>query len=410
MGFDLYPGSFEGGGWIGGLSRKLGLSPPLEKKSSAPTVNSGPRLVPDSRYVPRTTSSNRSSGSSIADILTRLESLQDSSRYLTPFEELERQARSQASSQYDPIISQLRSQMEGAQRRAGSNRTEVGRMFESLASDLGKSVPYVESIYKDTQQDTASKYSELRDRIGQQYSSSQQEQEALLKRLNIEAAAPDTMATQQRDKDYFTNLANVEGQTADTAIGMEGRAATEFTRRGGDLAKIEGTQRQADILTELENYLSEVEAQIGAQEIARDSSFTSLLSQLQSENSNQARQLSQRDFENYISSINLGRQLKKDELESLSTSAGAVKSPADVATRALGLGLDSSSTQAVQNVFLTSLLEDQVIAQGIDPNYGTSLTKEALAARMIEAGRNSGLNQRQLNALQTIALEYFGRR
>jgi hypothetical protein len=187
---------------------------------------------------------------------------------------------------------------------------------------------------------------------------------------------------------------------------MEQRGATEFTRQGSDIAKIEGTQRQANVMEQLQELLASYEGQIGSYEAAKEQAYAAGLSDLQRQSQAQSLQQAQRDFENYIKVIQLGRDLRKDE----AAPGASVKSPADVASRALTMGLDPTSAQGVQNVFLDAIGSDPQILAGVDPVFGMDLPREALAARIVEQGRNAGLNRAQLNALQTIALEYFGRR
>lgn len=345
-------------------------------------------------------------GISTADILARLEALQDPSKYMMDPAMLERQAMAAASAQYDPLITELSSQMRSAQSRGERNKVELGSMFGALSTNLMQDIPAITQSFGQTKQTTQQEYDTLKNSIQQQYAQSQKEQEDMMKRLNIEAAAPDILPEQQRDRDYFTSLASTEGQTAQTALGMEERGATEFTRKGSELARVEGTQRQANLMTQLAELLNTYESQIGSQRAAKQQAYTAGLGELQSESQKNALTRSQRDFENYIKSIQLGRQLRQDEMSPI----GYTKSPADIPGRALSMGLDEYGAQSVQDVFMSAVGGDESILAGIDSTFGTALPKEALAARVMEAGRQAGLSRQELNALQTIALEYFGRR
>jgi hypothetical protein len=231
----------------------------------------------------------------------------------------------------------------------------------------------------------------------------------MLQRLNIEAAAPGILPEQQRDRDYFTNLASKEGQTAQTALGMEERGNTEYTRRGSEVARIEGTQRQADLMSQVRDMLDALQGQVGANEAAKSQAISSGLLSLQGQAQNQARDSAQRDFDNYLKSISLGRDLWKDQQSMTGKPVTSVSSPADVGGRALTMGLPQQSAQQLQDVFMSSIGSDPRILAGLNTDTGSALSKEQLAAYVVEQGRQKGLSQSQINALQTIALEYFGR-
>lgn len=343
---------------------------------------------------------------SIADILQKLESLQDPSRFTPPMELLEAQARARAGAQYDPIIARLRNQMGVAEGRANRNREALGTMFNQLSSSIGGEIPGIQQQFAGAEKRTADQYAGLKQGIQDQYSKSQQEQEAMMQRLNIQAAAPDALQQQGIDRDYFTNQASQNAQVQQDALGQEERGAVDYTRRGSQMAQVEGTNRQADLMFQLQDLLAQYEGQIGEAEIGKNQTYLEALTGLQNDSSKQAMDQAQRQFENYIKVLNVGQMLQKGQNGGI----GSVQSPADVGQRVLGMGLDPNSAQAVQSVFMSAIGSDPMIQAGIDPNFGQALPKEALAARVVEAGRQAGLNESALNALQVAALEYFGRR
>lgn len=347
-----------------------------------------------------------SQSTSMADILSRLESLQDPSRYMSGQDALSAQARSAADAQFNPLIAALRNQKGAAEQRGNRYKNEIGQMFSALSTDLNSQIPQISQTYENTKQSTAQEYTDLQNMIKDQYASSQAEQEDLFKRLNIEAAMGSTAPQQMRDRDFFTNLAATEGQTQQAALGTEQRGATEFTRQGANIAQMEGPQRQASLMADLQEILSAYDGRIAENEAARESAYASGLLELQGNDRKNAADLAQRDFENYIKSIQLGRDLRKDELTGLSS--GPVKSPADVATRAMRMNLSSGQAQRIQDTFMSGL-GDEFVLGAYNANTGTPASKEALAARILELGRQRGMNRAELNALHTIALEYFGR-
>lgn len=345
----------------------------------------------------------QSNSSSVNDILSRLEQLQDPSRYMADQSEIDRQAAS-AGAAFDAIISGLRSQMGNAQSRAARYDTQLNDMYTALSTNLQESVPVVQQQFADTKQQTADQYANLEQSITNQYAQSQADQEAMYKRLNIEAAAEGTMPQQMRDRDFFVNTAKAQGNTMQTALGQEERGATEFSRQGSQIAQAEGTNRRADLQAQLQEMMAAFESQIGQQEAARAAAISEARSNLSGQMQKNALDRAQQDFQNYISMIKLGQDLRGSQ-----TGGSSVQSPADVAQRALNLGLGSGEAQRLQNVFMSSIGGNEMILGGLNPETGTAATKEALARQIVEAGRQQGMTQAQLNALQTIALEYFGR-
>lgn len=343
---------------------------------------------------------------STAEILAQLQALQDPSRYMQDQGSLAQQAMELVSSQYDPAIAQLEQQMASAQTRAARNKTELGNMFNTLSTNLQGDIPAIEQMYTQDKAESKAGYDQLQQQTTDQYAKSEADQQAMLQRLNVQAAAPDVLAAQERDKNYFTQLAAQNAATEQSALGTEERGAVNYTRQGSEIARAEGVQRQADLMAQLEDVLAQYGSQIGAQRAAKNNAYLSALGQLTSDSQDSAYSRAQRDFENYISMIQLGRALNKD---SSGSNVTTVKSPADVAGRALGLGLSQADAQNVQDVFMSAISSDPQILSGTGV-FGTAASKEAMAKRVIEAGRQAGLSQAELNILQTAALEYFGRR
>lgn len=376
----------------GGLQRGAATTGLMDKLKRTPMGSIGSGL-------------NRSGPPSIQDILAKLEELQNPDRYRPPMDMLEAQARAMSSQQYDPIIARLHNQEGLAETRANRNKEALGSMFNQLSGNLAGEIPGIQQQYAGAEQRSADQYSGLKQSIQDQYAKSQSDQESMMQRLNIQAAAPDAMKQQGIDRDFFSNQAAASGQVQQDALGQEERGAVEYTRKGSQMAQTEGTNRQADLMFQLQDLLAQYEGQIGEAEIGKNSSYLATLTGLQNDSQKNAMDQAQRDFENYIKVVNLGQSLNKAGQGALS-----VQSPADVASRVLGMGLDPQGAQAVQNVFMSAVTSDPMILAGIDQQYGQALPKEALANRVREAGIQAGLSQQQLTALETAALEYFGRR
>lgn len=352
-------------------------------------------------------------GSSTDDILKQLQALSDPSRYMMNQADLQKQAYSQASAQYDPQIAAIQAAMSGAQTRGNRNKQAVIDMFNGLSGNLQQDIPVVTQQYDQAKQQTGNEYQQLKDSINQQYDQSQKQQEDLYNRLNIQAAATDVIPQQQTDRNFFVNQAGAKNQTAQNALTTEQQGAIDYTQRGSQNARTEGTQRGADIMNNLADLLNQYQAQLGAEQAAKAQAVASIMGQLQTAGQKNALDMAQRDFTNYIAAANLGRGLQSDQLNQLkmqqSLYPSSVKSLSDISGRALGMGLNDTEASNLSSVFGQALSNPQLLA-GVDPNSGQQLSPEAKAQLVLEQGRAQGLSQSELNALMSMALEYFGRR
>lgn len=353
------------------------------------------------------------SPSTTDQILQQLMALQNPSQYMSDDASLRAQAASQAAAQYDPVIAALRNQARSASDRGNRNSGTVKQMFSDLSDRTAQDRPGIENQYQQTMDKSGNQYNQLKQSINDQYASSQKDQEDMYKRLNIQAAAGDTLPQQQKDRDFFLNRASTDAQTQQNALTTERQGAVDYTNMGVQADRNEGVQRSADILSQLQDLLNQYDSQIGANQAAKSQSENALYLQLQGQNRTNASDMAQRAFQNYISATNLGRSLTNDEFTHMMQLQGknkaGVKSLGDVAPYALQLGLPQESAQNIQNVFSQTLMSDPSILAGVNADTGTALPAEAKAQRMLEAGRSAGLSQAELNALQDMALQYFGR-
>ena len=392
----------------GAVSRKLPTGnaqprpPALNERDAISSFRQGERDS-QNRSLP-----GQSDMPSIADIMARLEALQNPSRYMMSHEDLMSQARAGASAQYDPVIAQLRQAQGAARRRGESDREALGQMFGQLSSSLTDAIAPLEAKNAQTKQAVEGQFNDLKQSINASYDDAQKQQEEMMARLNIQAAAPEVLGAQERDQAYFSNRASTDANTALTALDQESRGNVEYTRRGSEVARVEGTQRQADLMSRLSELMDAYQNQIGANEAAKGAAVQKMFGELSGQAQDQAFKLSQRDFENYLQSIQMGRMLSNDAFSRLNKgNVSEAKSLADVGGRAMSLGLPQQSAQKIQDIFGTALGGDQRILGGLNPDTGQALNAYQMAQYIMEAGRAQGMSQPELNALQAIALEYF---
>lgn len=345
-------------------------------------------------------------------ILQQLQAMQDPSRYMIDQGSLQAQAQAMANSQYDPVIASLRDQATQATNRGERNQQHVINTFNNLSDSLHQDLPAINQNYDQTKQNSSQEYNNLQDSIKNQYAQSQQQQEDLYKRLNIQAAAPDAIPLQTTNRDYFLNRAKTDSQNQQSALTTEQQGANDFTNRNSQIARTEGAQRSSDIGVQLGDLLNQYNSQIGAQQSAKANAYTSGLMSLWQQNQKFALDRTQNDFTNYLAAANFGKGLQNDQVDQYVKMAqlqqNPVKSIADLPRRILGMGLPATSAQKIQDTFAGSLA-DPMVSSGFNPVTGVGATPESKVSRMVEMGKQQGLSPQELQALQLSALEYFGR-
>lgn len=340
-----------------------------------------------------------------SEIFNRLQNISNPSNYMMDPSILQQQAQSAANAQYDPIIGNLQNQMNISQQRADRNKGYVDSMFQGLSNSLQGDVPKINQTFDAGKQKTQNEYTQLQNSIQGQYADTQNAQNDVFNRLGIQAATPDIAPRQAKDQAFFENMAKSAGQTQQDALNLQQNGAVDYTNRGSQIARAEGTQRQADITNQLNDLLQGYQGQIGSNVQAKNQSYISALGSLYQQARQFALEEAQRNTGNYTSAINTGRDLVNDMWNHMNLVQNT-HSPAQVGARAITFGLPFESAQKLQNVFSGAVM-DPYIQHGIDQSTGANLTPQAKTAKVMEIAQQNGLSQPELNALQAISLEYF---
>jgi len=345
------------------------------------------------------------------DLFDELLGLQDPSRYYMDETELRRQAQASAAAQYNPLIAALKQQITGTTERAGRYGREIGEMYGGLSRSIREDIPDIQKLYKETRGRTGEQFEELEGSIKGQYAQSQKEQEETLKRLNIEAAAPDILPQQQADRDYFTGRAREEAATAKTALGQEERGGIEFSRQGAQIARMGGVERRADLQSELEEIVGALQGQVGAHRAARSQAATAGFGQLQQQMMQMAGQRSQQEFQNRMAMLQYERSLEQDELAQIAQQQEAMPEPfvgQDEQMLEAARGYPGVSDANAARVVKAISNAEQKQGFGFDSSGQVSLGSSGKLQHIIAEGRRMRLGPNQLRALEQIARQYLG--
>lgn len=332
--------------------------------------------------------------------------------YKAPSEaQLRLQAAALAAEQYDPQINNLRRLMQTTSKRGNENVKALGSMFNALSGSLQADIPKIQADTKKSKGQTQAEYNDLRANLAKQFADSRAAQMAEMKALGIEAAAPDVLPEQHADENFFQSQTAQQGQQALDYLTSIGRNSEEFTRQGAQLARTEGTNRQADVRQQLADLLNEYEGQIGDLGAAKQSSAAAMLAQLMGQVQENQTKFGQQAFENKL-------QLGKFKLDMDKFAADQSKSAMGPNYKDGLLGASQWLNQAapgrapelinlvMESLNLPEVREGQFAGSGGLP---VKMTPEQHAALLRNLANSRGFNSTDQTALTQAILAMYGR-
>lgn len=158
----------------------------------------------------------------------------------------------------DPIYDERASRAQGQSDRA---RSEVKDMYRELSNDYERLAPQQIEQAAAAQEEIKQMYGQLRSNIEGNYSRVSKEQGDLFKQLGIEAALPDVLEEQEAPVQEALTAAS-ENQTQQQQRYMDiGQMDSTYYREGSPLATMTGNQISTDLLSQLQDYLGQNEAE-----------------------------------------------------------------------------------------------------------------------------------------------------
>lgn len=190
----------------------------------------------------------------------------------------------QITGQVDPVYDARRRAIEQLMSRA-SQRTTAGRrdiegMYEALAQDYGTQGDLAEQEMAEAQAESKALQGTLQKTISGTYARIAEEQADLYQKLGIEAAAPETIGPQAEDQAFQESQAAQLGNINQQYYNQLGAADQAYYQQGAPLARLEGSNRSADLLSQLQDYLAEYESGITELEGQRTGDIMTAFNQL----------------------------------------------------------------------------------------------------------------------------------
>lgn len=231
----------------------------------------------------------------------------------TPYEQLLQQAQGSAGAQFNPLIEQLRAQMSATQQRGQRNQGTAKRMYGDLATDIAAQMPQITQQMQQAQQQTENRYNETQSALQGQYNQQAQQQNALLKQLGIQAAAPEASQQAMEDQAYFQQQSQNDEAAAIQLLQEMGNADVSYNRQSADNTRLAGNNVAADIGAQLEQYMQQAGGQLAGLESGKQSAIQSALAQLQQQDAQRVQQQEESEYSRLMDMFNL--QLKMQELQ-----------------------------------------------------------------------------------------------
>lgn len=272
----------------------------------------------------------------------------------TPLEQLRKMAEQQVAAQFDPMISALDQEMGTRTNRANRSQKSAREMYGSLSKDYLAQLPEMTQQFAAEDAETNQRYDQAQQQMGAEYQKNAGQQDALLKQLGIQAAAPDASQQMQEDQSYFQNQAELDQQSAISALDQQQNAQRDYQQNLGSNARMAGENLASDIGQQLEDYLGQASSQMTQLRGQRGGALAALLSQLQQQDSERVSNQRQQEFDNMMKLFNFQLQSTNSMMDNM---------PQQGQTGFGAEGTLTTGTPGARN-YLASVYPDQPIMAG----------------------------------------------
>lgn len=272
----------------------------------------------------------------------------------TPLEQLRAIAEGQVDAQFDPVINALKNEVNTKKGRAKRSQGEAREMYGALAKDYLSQLPELTQQFAAEDSAANQRYDQAQAQMEAEYKQNADQQNALLKQLGIQAAAPDASQQAMEDRAYFKNQMELDQQSNLAALNEQQVAQQDYQRNLGNTAKMAGENLAQDIGQQLADYLSGAESQMTQLVGQKSSTMQALLAQLQQQDAQRATQARQQEFDNMMKLFNFQLGAQKAMMD------GQESQPGGGSTMFGAPGTLTTGLSGAQN-FLASKYPDQPI-------------------------------------------------
>ena len=190
--------------------------------------------------------------------------------------------------------------------------------------------------------------------MNQEYDTQAANQDAVLKRLGVQAASQDASQQASDDQKYFQSQGNLDQQNALSALQQQQQAQSDYTQNLGNTSKMAGENTAQDIASQLSDYMTQSDSQLNSLQSQKGAAIAALLSQMQGQDQSRVQTQSQQQFDNMMKLFNFQLAAQK-----AGQSANGGSSAGGFGT-GTGAGSLTSGLPGAQN-YLASQYPDQPI-------------------------------------------------
>jgi hypothetical protein len=158
----------------------------------------------------------------------------------------------------NPIYDQRASQ---AKSQDAYGRQEVEDMYRSLSNDYERLAPEQIAQAEAAKKEVEQMYGQLRSNVEGSYSRVSKEQGDLFKQLGIESALPSVLEDQAPAVTDALTAANQNQAQQEQRYTDIGQMDATYMREGSPIATMRGNEIQTDMLSQLDDYLKQIEAE-----------------------------------------------------------------------------------------------------------------------------------------------------
>lgn len=238
----------------------------------------------------------------------------------TPFDLIKQQAYGSVGAQYDPLIEQLKAEIEGTKSRAAKNQSTVKQMYSDEAQDIAAQLPEITNQMAAASKEAQGQYDQTQQVLQQEYAKNAEAQNALYKQLGIQAAAPEASQQAMEDQAYFQQQSQSDEAAALQSLREMTQSDKAYNQQTSNNTRLAGINAATDIGSQLEQYLQGANAKLGGYEAGKESAIQAAIAQLQQEDQQRVAQAEQQEYDRLMDMFNL--QLKMQQMQQSSTGSG----------------------------------------------------------------------------------------
>ena len=161
--------------------------------------------------------------------------------------------------QYAPQFAMLDRLNSDARSRYNTNNAQMGNMYGALQNSIRGDATGIKTNYDTAGKELATNYSNTQKSVAGAQSASKAQTAEIFKRLGIEAAAPETMASTDAANDVWNKLMASSNQRATTANTENKASSLDYNNSMQQRAGFEGKNQQAGLLGQFQDFLNQNE-------------------------------------------------------------------------------------------------------------------------------------------------------